>query len=248
MKLAIISDLHIKETQEDSNLLLSFLNHPEVQTADQVFFLGDIFDLMVGNHQEYLKRYSYFFDWVMEHPEKTIYYFEGNHDLHLSKFFKNWCKEKEISHFRYYITFRTLNISGKDYMFGHGDSMEQGSFIHRAFRKLIFSPFSNWLINVLPFPLVQFVATFTSSITRFMNFFRYRKFKNLDLRRKLFRQELTNFIQTLDHKPHYLFLGHSHVRDQALLDGVHFYNAGHPIKDQIFLTINDGKVSFIDLV
>src|SRR5690554_25996 len=91
MKIAAISDVHVKRPHDEADqLLLSFLNHPEVQSSDYIVFLGDIFDLMCGPHQEYADSYSHLFNVIAELKQKNkkIFYFEGNHDLHLSGLFK----------------------------------------------------------------------------------------------------------------------------------------------------------------
>ena len=53
MKISTISDIHVTK-EKNYDYLLSFMNHKRVADSDIIIFLGDIFDLMVGNHQEYI--------------------------------------------------------------------------------------------------------------------------------------------------------------------------------------------------
>jgi UDP-2,3-diacylglucosamine hydrolase len=89
MSLVMISDIHVKnEKDENYEILCRFLTHPQVQKSDYIFLLGDIFDLMCGDHEQYFQKYKFFFDQLKNllKQRKTIYYIEGNHDFHLQNF------------------------------------------------------------------------------------------------------------------------------------------------------------------
>lgn len=88
MKFCSISDLHIKYSgDEPSKLFQKFLLSDEVSQADHIYFLGDIFDFMVGGHYGYLKKFDFFFDAIKDliQKDKKVFYIEGNHDFHLEK-------------------------------------------------------------------------------------------------------------------------------------------------------------------
>ena len=90
MKMAIISDVHAKKSNLESyNFLLSFMKDKRVLDSESIFFLGDIFDLMVGNHIEYIDQYSDFFNALASllKKKKKVFFFEGNHDFHLRRLF-----------------------------------------------------------------------------------------------------------------------------------------------------------------
>ena len=62
MKIVSISDLHIKSQEDEaSKILMRFFRHHHTVSADAVFLLGDIFDLMVGPHATYEEQFSEFF-------------------------------------------------------------------------------------------------------------------------------------------------------------------------------------------
>ena len=54
MSFVSISDVHIKDIGDENWLILeSFLDHPLTKQAKTIYFLGDIFDLLVGSYEEY---------------------------------------------------------------------------------------------------------------------------------------------------------------------------------------------------
>ena len=54
MKISIISDVHVNPTQENGfEILKKFCRNDIVTNSDIVVFLGDIFDLMVYEFNEY---------------------------------------------------------------------------------------------------------------------------------------------------------------------------------------------------
>ena len=68
---------------------MSFLRHPEVRESDCIILLGDMFDFMMGEHQEYLNIFEKFFRELKKllAEGKEIHFFEGNHDFHLEGLF-----------------------------------------------------------------------------------------------------------------------------------------------------------------
>ena len=60
-----ISDVHIKEQGDRAHqLMMSFFRSKEAETCDEIYLLGDIFDLMVGTHMAYFERFPEFFNEV----------------------------------------------------------------------------------------------------------------------------------------------------------------------------------------
>ena len=86
MALYLISDIHIKMDGQNLEILMSFLSQ-DFNSDDEVFLLGDIFDLLIGPHKEYKEIYDKFFEKVdkLITDGIKIHYFEGNHDFHLEK-------------------------------------------------------------------------------------------------------------------------------------------------------------------
>lgn len=87
-----VSDIHLtSETEPRGCLFLQFLKKLEREETTHLFLVGDIFDLWVGNHDYFKQRYSHIISTLTHLKEGgvEVHYFEGNHDLHLSKFWQD---------------------------------------------------------------------------------------------------------------------------------------------------------------
>jgi UDP-2,3-diacylglucosamine hydrolase len=121
MRIAAISDVHVKTPFDEADKLLSqFLTHPIVRESDYILLLGDIFDLMCGPHKAYFEKFSHLFDLLdqLKMAGKKVMFFEGNHDVHLENLFKMRWPQGEI------VLSQTpwiWEIDGKMYYFSHGD-------------------------------------------------------------------------------------------------------------------------------
>ncbi len=88
-----LSDLHLRDMNDDqAQTLLRFFISLESQAKQSIIFLvGDIFDLWIGKHDYFIQKYKP----LIEELQKLIslgseiHYFEGNHDLHLKKFWQD---------------------------------------------------------------------------------------------------------------------------------------------------------------
>lgn len=69
-------------------LLRFFVSLRERATHTKLFLGGDIFDLWLGGHQFFQKRFQPLIDELKNLISRgaQVYYFEGNHDLHLSPY------------------------------------------------------------------------------------------------------------------------------------------------------------------
>lgn len=89
-----VSDVHLDWKQEPRcRLFLDFLKKLEdKEDVTHLFMVGDIFDLWVGDHHYLRQQYSQIISALVTLKDRgvEIHYFEGNHDLHLSRF---WQKE-----------------------------------------------------------------------------------------------------------------------------------------------------------
>lgn len=87
MKAYFISDLHIKHEDKTKGLkLMEFLKNLPKDTTHLVL-LGDIFDLWIGSHEYFIKKFSKIIAELKTISDRgvEIHYFEGNHDIHLKK-------------------------------------------------------------------------------------------------------------------------------------------------------------------
>lgn len=87
-----ISDLHVNSMQGDkAQVLLRFLISLQPKASDTTLFLvGDVFDLWLGGHSYFADKFKPLIDELSKFTKNggKLHYFEGNHDLHLKKFWE----------------------------------------------------------------------------------------------------------------------------------------------------------------
>lgn len=89
-----LSDLHLKDINERSGIvLLRFLSELDQgrRPCTHLFLLGDIFDLWIGDHDFFYEKFRPFIDLISHLKERgvEVQYFEGNHDVHVKKFWED---------------------------------------------------------------------------------------------------------------------------------------------------------------
>jgi UDP-2,3-diacylglucosamine hydrolase len=243
MKIVAISDVHVKSPHDEADkLLLSFLEHPLVQQADYVLLLGDIFDLMVGPHQEYLELYPHLFSAVkkLQQSGKKVYFFEGNHDVHLEKLFRKLWKANEV-----HITQKPLIevIDGKRYYFSHGDEHEVDNISYHRYIKFIRSAPLKFIANYLmPYAVLNYFGERASKLSRKKG---SRQF-DVDKVRNKFRQGV---LQTTRGEYDFVLGGHSHVQDEFEIPDSNaiYLNNGYALNTKTFIFIENHRPQFISL-
>lgn len=154
MSLAVISDIHIvDEGDKGYQTFTKFLAHEKVQTADKIFLLGDIFDIMCGPHEEYYERYRGYFEKIAKllNQGREIHYFEGNHDLHLKKLYENYFSENSVRSDKFILHDRPYvwQCWGRKYFFAHGDEIELGNYNYKIYKAIITSPPLRFVANYI---------------------------------------------------------------------------------------------------
>lgn len=242
MIVTAISDVHVKSPHDDADrLLCRFLDHPKVQQAHYVFLLGDIFDLMAGNHPEYVKDYQHIFDKMDALFKKgvKVYFLEGNHDVNLEKLFKRIWKKGEI--FPSQVPFKET-IDGKKYYLSHGDEHEIDNIKYQRYIKFIRTEPLKFIANhIMPYSVLKFVGERASKKSRKKG---HREF-NEQAVKDTFRQGVT-----LTTKGEWDFVvgGHSHVKDEFPIPGNGTYvNNGYALGSKTFVLIENHQVSFPEI-
>jgi len=244
MKIAAISDVHVKKPFDEADKLLSsFLLHKEVESSDTILFLGDIFDLMVGSHQEYIDLFQHQFQRMTQLSQmgKKIYFFEGNHDVHLEVLFKRIWKNNEVILSQGPII---EEIEGKLYYYSHGDEHEVDNKSYQRYIKIIRSSPLKFVANYLmPYQLLSFLGERASRLSRKKG----AKSFQYDLVRNRFR---SGVALSTEGKYDFVLGGHSHVQDQYLIpDSKSLYvNNGYALKTKTFILIENHEMVFVPLL
>jgi len=249
MRIVAISDVHIKEPGDNAeNLFVHFLRHPTVQSAEHIFLLGDIFDLVIGPHSQYFRRFPMFFNEIGEllKKGKKVYYVEGNHDFHLKKLFDRYFQvfpDIPKNHFQLQSEF-VLQSGGKSIHLSHGDDIEIENFNYRVFKGIVTSPPVKFYANYLmPYFLIKSVGETASKLSRKRNNARYNKASDLAVVEDKFRRSVEVFFKK---KPFDVYVcGHSHVKDYYVSKhGFEYINNGYAQFTKTFIVIENGKLTF----
>lgn len=244
MKIAAISDVHIKKSHDEAyEILLRFLKNPFVKDSNYVVFLGDIFDLMCGPHNHYLKMYKEIFQEIRNFIDqgKKIYFFEGNHDVHLEGLFNKFFVKRSYILSQVPIT---EIIDGKKYLFSHGDEYDISNENYQRYKKILLSPPLKFLAEyVMPFSILNYLGNKASKTSR--------KKGSLNFDENIVRQKFRIGIEYLRKEQELDFIlgGHSHVKDQYLMENKKtiYLNNGYALKEKTFIAIENHKVEFLDL-
>lgn len=247
MNFSSISDLHIKEENDKGHQLLkAFVSSQEVLKSDTVYFLGDIFDFMVGDKKQYLEKYSFFFKELekLTSQGKRVYYIEGNHDFHLSSIMQSAIQKFGINKnlFTHSDHSMMLEKEGKIYFFSHGHEIDR-NISYQKWKSIYSSrPFRFFVNNMLPYSVVEFLGNKASkdSKKRGMKSFVYNKSK------KMYREGALEFIQR--HNIDYLITGHTHIEECVKLENCLFINNGFPQTTNKFIYFKDNKAQLISLI
>ncbi len=243
MKISAISDVHVKAPNDDADRRLSmFLAHPEVLSSDYVILLGDIYDLMVGPHAEYFQQFRHHFQAMDEllRLGKKVYFFEGNHDVHLEKLFREICKTSEVVVSQRPIV---LELDGKTYYVSHGDEHEVENLTYHRYMRFIRSRPLKFIADyIMPYRVLNYLGRRASKVSRKKGMKRF----DPEAVRQTFREGVR---KTTEGKFDFVLGGHSHVKDLYQIPGTSsFYlNNGYALNSKTFICIHDHVVNFLPL-
>ena len=163
MKSWFVSDIHITGA-DDPRLekLESFLRQRLKDDTTHLFFVGDIFDLWVGGDSFFANRYKGIVDLVAELKTRAVdvIYFEGNHDLHLQKFWSDalGCR---IATAPQYFDLGTNRVRVE-----HGDQMNPDDTGYLFLRSFLRTEFIENLTRILPGRAIQVIGNLMSRSSR----------------------------------------------------------------------------------
>ena len=149
--------------EKKAQIFLRFLVSLQPQAKDTTLFLvGDIFDLWLGAHNYFVKKFKPIISEMKKFIEGggKIYYFEGNHDLHLTNFFE-WNLRCQI-----YREAETFLFGQQTVRVEHGDQMDPEDKGYLFLRWLLRTSPATGLILNLPGPVVAKVGDLASQTSR----------------------------------------------------------------------------------
>ncbi len=246
MSISIISDVHISVESDDAHkTMMSFFDHRLVQDSDSVYLLGDIFDLMVGNHKGYLEKHSQFFEKLGDLlvSGKEVRYFEGNHDLHLEKLIKAYLKKNNIDDSKFFVhtEFHELQRWGRKHFFDHGDNIEIGNIEYKKYKAFITHPVLRFVANyIMPYSVLHYFGERASKNSRERGY--------LDFDEESVRRSYRDAAKVVAAKGYdYIVCGHSHVKDDYSEGSFVYLNNGYAPASKSFILLDSSGHKFVNL-
>lgn len=159
-----VSDLHIRDSQEKkAQIFLRFLFFLAEQKESVTLVLGgDIFDLWLGDHKYFIEKFKPIIQALsgLIKNNHKVYYFEGNHDLHLKKYWQEGLGITVYSDPEFFLFDQTV------VRFEHGDQMDPEDHGYHFLRWLLRTPVLTFLIMNLPSLLVSKIGQLASQASR----------------------------------------------------------------------------------
>ena len=155
MRKIFIADAHLRKPEDPNyRTLLRFLQRLPSDT-DAIYLMGDVFEFWVGNPDPVYQQYREIIDCLKEVGSRgvRIVYFEGNHDFHLARYFREEL-QAEV-----YKAGAVLEIGGKKVYLCHGDQINREDYRYRAFRFVLHSRVAEALLPLFSRSLTAYAAS-----------------------------------------------------------------------------------------
>lgn len=249
MEISFFSDLHIQKPGDFADQLFErFCQNSNVQKSTHILLLGDMFDILIGEHQEYTVKYHHFFEQILQLLEagKTVFYLEGNHDFHIQKTLEDFVSKnsRHSENFLYRKKGETLILNKKKFHFCHGHEVDYNNQAFKRWYGIYTSKHFNFLTSkILPYSLIEFLGEKAAGNSKK----RGKKVFDLKLAKGKYIAGAKLFID--EKKIDGVICGHTHIQESHTYpDGSVYYNCGFPRKNQNFLHYNEEKgFSFLSL-
>lgn len=159
MSLYVISDLHIRDSDDPLYAALLRLVRERPVAGDTLVLAGDVFDLFVGNKRVFKDRYSELAGALDQAARAgvSVHYIEGNHDFMIRRAFPSvQVHAHEVE----------LELEGKRFLVLHGDTADHRDLGYRALRILFRSPLMWLFLAAMPGKWLDGFGKFLSRSSR----------------------------------------------------------------------------------
>lgn len=231
----------------EQKLFEAFCKSAYTQEASHVILLGDMFDILVGEHKEHFEKYRPFFTQIIQLLEnrKKVIYLEGNHDFHIQKSFEDYIKENTqySKNFTYMKSGENISLGEKTYRFCHGYEVDYNNESFKKWYKTYNSSSFKILVNkIIPYKWIDYIGEKASANSKK----RGGKAFNFDFAKKKYIAGAKSFIDEI--KVDGIICGHTHIQENYVYpDKTIYLNCGYPKKDKNFLYYSEGDFRFISL-
>jgi len=239
-----VSDIHISSPADPKlDLFAKFLDHCHALRPDDLFLVGDIFDLWIADRGYFIENYAYIVKKILHLKLQgtRIHYFEGNHDLDLKIYWQHKLGLDVQDGAAFY------KIAGMDVRVEHGDQMDPEDRGYLFLRWLLRTGFMRGLGRILPHTVIRWIGERSSRMSREYTTNRPSA-DDQSVRAKIHRHADRVYAQ----KPFQLFVsGHVHVLEDSVREvaGLSYrcIGLGTWLKEPHVLDVVDGAVSLRNL-
>ncbi|MEK6628736.1 MAG: UDP-2,3-diacylglucosamine diphosphatase [Bdellovibrionota bacterium] len=246
MKSWFISDIHLTDTHErNGNTLLRFLFYLNRNPQEhRLFLLGDIFDAWASNGPAFTRHYKLIIDEIVKLKKSggEVFYFEGNHDLHIDVFWTKKFNIPVIENRKYF------DIDGLRLRLEHGDFINPQDKTYLEYRQFVHRPLVEFLVHIVPSHFLKWLSESHSKKSR-KKTSRYAIDNADQIRTQIRRYAEVAFAEA----PFDLIVtGHMHIFDEYEFSvgsqkRVRSINLGTWLEKPRTLKIENGKIEIIDL-
>ena len=240
-----VSDIHLNDVFERNGVtLLRFLFELNKNPSqNQLFLVGDIFDVWVSDGSVFVNKFQLIIDEIakLQKGGGKVFYFEGNHDVHIDKF---WTQKFGIQVFDQPQVF---NLDGLKVKVEHGDYINPDDKPYLRYLSIIKHPVVEFLGHTLPSFFWSAVASKQSKKSR-KKTSRYA-LDNQERLRKIIRTYAEQSYKSEDFD--LIVTGHMHVFDEYQFisnnKSVSSINLGTWLEKPRALKISDKKIEIVEL-
>ncbi len=207
-----LSDLHLKDLEErNSKILLRFLLllNENKYPITHLILLGDIFDLWIGGHQVFIKKWKPILDEIEKlktQKNVQLIFVEGNHDVHIDPYWEKQLGAKVITD-----TFQ-FNLESKIIYLEHGDLINKQDKNYLKYRSLIRSLPLRFLGLNLPGVFWESLGSWMSRTSAKKSRV-YREDHNEKMRKLIREYSINKANNMLRDVPDFIITGHFHIKD-----------------------------------
>jgi UDP-2,3-diacylglucosamine hydrolase len=147
VKIAIFSDLHLTPHRrgEHETLFVSTLKKLREDGTDELWLLGDVFDLMVGPFELWVDRHPAFFAELEAWTKmgRPVVWIQGNHDFYLDALLEK--RGVIVSD-----DFVERTVAGRRVFLAHGDLVNPDDVDYLKWRAFTRGPWMKLILNAAP--------------------------------------------------------------------------------------------------
>ncbi len=160
-KAFVISDVHLKKMATPNGAAILHLIQKAQSDVQMFIILGDLFDLWLGQGDYFKREYAPLIEEIKILTKTCrVIFFEGNHDLHLKKF---WEKELGVE---VYTSPQMIEFGGMKIWAEHGDEINREDRDYLFLRWVLRSRPIELLIYSLPSKISAFIGNRASKASR----------------------------------------------------------------------------------